>query len=113
MNLPRLGCDLVDVRRLKEPEESFLKGVLTPKERALYEESPDKASFLAGRYVAKEAFLKATGKGLGFALMKELEVLLDANGAPSLLYRGKEYPISISHDGDYAFAIALYSEETR
>ena len=102
-----LGVDLVYIPRLRCPKESFLKGVLTPKERALYEQAPKKDEFLAGRCAAEEAYLKALGKGLGGARLSEIEILPESGGQPFLYHEGKRYEVSISHDGEYAIAIVF------
>lgn len=100
-----VGIDIVDLRRIRGKEEKFL-GILSPKEKSLYEKAPDKASFLGGRFAAKEAYMKALGKGLSLCRMEDIEVLYEEGGAPYLLHEGKRHLISISHDGDYAVAVA-------
>lgn len=103
----RIGTDLVKISRLSKPEESFLKGVLSPYERGQYEKRADKAEFLAGHYAAKEAFLKALGTGLSGAPLKEVEVHYEEMGRPYIQFRGERYEASISHDGDYAISVVL------
>jgi len=100
------GIDIVEISRIPLTE-SFLKGVLSPNEIAQLEQRSDKKSFVAGRFAAKEAFMKATGKGLALCRLSEIEVLSKEGGAPYLLYKGKEYGVSISHDGGFAIAIVL------
>lgn len=106
----KIGCDLVSVERLIGKEETFFKGILSEKEKALYEMHRNKAEFLAGRFAAKEAFLKALGTGLTGQDLKEVEVLYGLDGAPFVLFDGKKYSVSISHDGGYAFAVCLVEE---
>ncbi|MCH3910155.1 MAG: holo-ACP synthase [Bacilli bacterium] len=103
----RVGTDIVMISRIPVTKESFIKGVLSPKERAIFDSRNDKAEFLAGRYAAKEAFLKAVGTGLSGARLNEIEVLYDEKGAPVLTYEGHEYSVSISHDGGYAISVVL------
>ena len=104
----KIGCDIVDLRRLKLDHLPFLKGVLSPSERTLFEATNNKKDFLGGRFAAKEAFLKAIGTGLsGGPRMKEIDVKYRPSGQPVLCYDGKEYEVSISHDGDYAFAVVI------
>ena len=62
--------------------------------------------FIAGRYAAKEAFLKMKEKGLGEIPFKDIEVLYKKDTTiPYILYQGKEYSVSLSHDGNYAIAL--------
>lgn len=106
----KVGCDVVSIERLKGKEETFFKGILSEKEKALYDTHRNKAEFLAGRFAAKEAFLKALGTGLTGVDLKEVEILYGPDGAPFLLFEGKEHSVSISHDGSYAFAVCLVDE---
>ena len=52
--------------------------------------------------------MKATGKGLALAPMNEVEVLHEEEGAPYILFKNKTYSVSISDDGGFAIATALY-----
>lgn len=102
-----IGCDVVDLRRIKENDLVFAKGVLSPNEFAIYEQRTNKRDFLGGRFAAKEAFLKALGKGLSGARMSEIDIRYAEDGQPELFFEGKKHPVSISHDGDYAFAVVI------
>ena len=63
-----IGTDVVSIERiagvLERHGERFLNRVLTPAERARYDRTKDKASHLAKRWAAKEAFSKAIGTGI-------------------------------------------------
>jgi len=107
----RIGCDVVYIPRLKDAKESFVHGVLSEEERLLYEESPEKERFLAGRFAAKEAYLKALGTGLSGYRLTEISIVPGPLGRPLLKSPGPQAEISISHDGDYAFAVALIEKE--
>jgi len=100
----QIGTDIVDIRRIKSGLE---KVILSDEELLLFKKKSKANEFLAGRFAAKEAFLKALGLGLKGVSMKEIEVLYDHNGAPYILYRGEKYAVSIAHDGDYAIATVL------
>ncbi|MGH7360840.1 MAG: holo-ACP synthase, partial [Candidatus Methylomirabilales bacterium] len=80
---------------------------------------------LAARFAAKEAALKALGIGLRLGVSwRELEVRRERGQAPVLVLSGKSLKIgqalggrrllvSLTHDGDYAFAqCVLVGEET-
>ena len=106
----KIGCDIVHLKRLEGKEEALAKGVLSPKEYALFEKAFHKDEFLGGRFAAKEAFLKAKGTGIQGVNLKEIEILPLKSGEPLLFFENKTYPISISHDGEYAFAVCLIED---
>lgn len=103
----RIGTDIVEISRIKDPDR-LAKKILSKKEYSLYEKKANKEEFLAGRFAAKEAFVKATGKGLSFCPLNEIEVLYEESGAPYIIYKGQTYQMSISHDGGYAISVVLY-----
>ncbi len=105
-----IGVDIVYIPRL-ENKDDLAKRILSSEEYKLYELKTNKAEFLAGRFATKEAFVKAhhgTIKDLNF---KEISVTYDVNNAPIMMFRGKQYEVSISHDGDYAIAVVLSKDE--
>ncbi len=102
----RPGIDIVYIPRVPKTE-TFAKGILTDKEYDEYLSRKDKQVYLAGRYALKEAYMKATGKGLGAAKFKDIEVLTEIEGAPYLMVKGKRIECSLSHDGDYCAAIVI------
>jgi holo-[acyl-carrier protein] synthase len=63
-----IGTDVVSIERiagvLERHGERFVNRVLTPAERTRYERTKQKASHLAKRWAAKEAFSKAIGTGI-------------------------------------------------
>src|SRR6476619_8498352 len=63
-----IGTDVVSIDRIEKTlarfGERFVKRVLTPAERVRYEKTAAKASHLAKRWAAKEAFSKAIGTGI-------------------------------------------------
>ncbi len=63
-----IGTDIVSIERiagvLERHGERFVKRVLTPEERLRYARTKLKASHLAKRWAAKEAFSKAIGTGI-------------------------------------------------
>ncbi|POS81145.1 hypothetical protein DHEL01_v200468 [Diaporthe helianthi] len=73
------------------------------------------ATFMAGRFAAKEAVIKAhPQKNLtwhGITISHQASTHADRKGAPAAIIRGAnedyEALISISHDGDYATAVCL------
>ena len=103
----RIGTDIVEIVRIKDPDR-LAKKILSRKEMEYYEARSNKAETIAGFFAAKEAFMKATGKGLALAAMNEVEVLHEDLGAPYILFQNKTYSVSISDDGGFAIAMALY-----
>ncbi len=104
--MPRLGTDIVYIPRMRL-DEAFVGKILSSKEREIYDRRKDKKEFLAGRFAAKEAFMKAMKKGLGLAPLDQIEILYLEDGSPTLIYEGKRYEVSIAHDGDYAIATVI------
>ena len=70
-----------------------------------------KAEFLAGRFATKEAFIKANGGKIKDLNFKEISVVYDINNCPVLFFRGNQYEVSISHDGDYAVAVVIINDK--
>lgn len=103
----RVGTDIVEISRVNAQDSAFVKGVLSPQEMKLFALRKDQAQFLAGRFAAKEAFLKALGTGLSGGRLSEIDVSYEAGGAPILLFKGVRYPVSISHDGGYAISVVI------
>lgn len=102
-----LGIDIVPISRM-EVSEYFIEKILSTNELKIFEKRVNKKEFLAGRFAAKEAFMKANGVGMiGENCMKfsEIEVLEKETGQPYIVYKQKVYDVSISHDGGIAIAI--------
>lgn len=107
-NNMNIGVDITSRKRYVGKEEQIAKKILSEKEYQIYQSSADKIHFLMGRFAAKEAFLKANGKGLFEIDFKEIRIINDQNGMPHLIYRGQEdFDVSISHDEDYAIAMVV------
>ncbi len=108
------GIDLERVSRF-EPlleKSSFMEGVYTERERALISSSPRPARTAASSFAAKEAVSKALGRGLYGMLPREIEILRDDAGQPTVAflgvaaarYGGCTVSLSISYKDDYALA---------
>jgi len=126
-----IGTDIVDIDgfrdQLSDPATTFVEGVFTGGELSDVEGRParDKTPHLAGRYAAKEAFIKAwsaSNHGRQPALksvnLREIEVQTDSHGRPSLALKGQvkrsfeedrlgPLHLSISHDGGTAAAFVV------
>lgn len=101
-----VGIDIVHLTRIKDID-SFANKILSQNELSLMNERIDKISFIGGRFAAKEAFLKMNHCRIGGIPFKEIEVLNKKEGTPFILYKNKEYDLSIAHDGEYAIAICM------
>ena len=104
-----IGIDLVKIDRINIYNESFLEKVLSKEEFKIFESENKKEEFLAGRYALKEAIIK-TFEGKKVVLMNEINIRKDENGVPSCEYENYNIIGSISHDGEYAVAVAIRME---
>lgn len=86
-----IGVDMVDIRRVARGLERygprFARRILSDSEYRLYDTNPRQASFLAKRFAAKEALVKALGTGFREGVsLKNISVANDDLGKPLLLY---------------------------
>ena len=109
-----VGVDVVDLARFRATLER------TPELRSrLFTEAEAQLSLesMAGRFAAKEAFVKALKAPAGMS-WQDIEVVTDAAGAPSFELRGaardrandigiREAHLSISHDTSVATAFVV------
>jgi holo-[acyl-carrier protein] synthase len=115
-----IGVDLAKIPRLRRIverwQDRFLRRVFTEGEIAYCQRHHDPVPHLAARFAAKEAALKALGTGLSMGVSwRELEVRRERGKAPTMALSGKSAAlarakgtnrilVSLTHDGDYAFA---------
>ena len=115
-----IGVDIVEVYRIAQTIERtprFAERVFTLRERAYCDaKGAAAAQSYAGRFAAKEAFLKALKTGWrGKITWHDIEILSDAEGVPSLQISGEASAlltrtgaarahISISHTSEHAVA---------
>ena len=106
------GIDIVNIKRIKKSlsayGDKFIKKILSDQE---IENIPakKKEEFIAGRFAAKEALVKASGLSLIFST---ITILNDADGKPHIVklpdeIGKKKIHLSISHDSDYAAAFVI------
>ena len=112
-----VGADMVRVERMEKSlaSEAFWQRVFGAEERAFLEKR--KAASAAANFAAKEAFLKACGKGLGGFALAEIQVLREKSGAPyyalrgaataHLAEKGLHAALSLSHEAGLALAFAV------
>lgn len=123
MAIAGLGTDLARVERFRrfvtEGKGALLERLYTPGELAYALGKADPAPYLAARFAAKEAGMKAFGLGWRDGLgWHDFEVVRDPLGRPALLLSGRAgqlamergisaVHLSYSHDGDYAVATVI------
>lgn len=89
-----IGTDIVAVERIQDSlqrlGEAFAKRLLTDSEFAEYQQRGNKPAFLAKRFAAKEAAVKALGTGFAESITwKQVNIHNDEKGAPVLTLTGK------------------------
>jgi holo-[acyl-carrier protein] synthase len=117
--IAELGVDIVKVARISETldrfGERFSRRVLTHAERRYVRGRPET---MAGRWAAKEAVSKVLGLGVRGIGWQEIEVERLPTGQPAVRLHGRaaaratqlgmgRIAVSISHDTEYAVAIAF------
>lgn len=122
-----IGTDIVHIPRiatiLAYKRERFLQRILSPSERKLFEEAPKQAEFLAARFAAKEAAVKAMGTGFrqGVSYL-QISVHWEVSGKPTLVFADKAAAIvnqlqmkrahlTITHEREYALAFVVLENE--
>lgn len=112
------GVDLVDcarIARMLEEDVTFLDLAFTPAEQ---EDAAGDPARLGARWAAKEATMKALGRGIGSIALLDIEVHRDVHGAPSLKLKGAakdraqelgvtDWSVALSHEGGYAVAFVI------
>ena len=114
-----LGIDIIKVERiaaaLKRFGDRFPRRVLTEREQRYVRNRPQN---FAGRWAAKEAVSKVLGLGVRGVGWRDIEIERLPTGQPSVRLHGRararaeqlgmdRVAVSISHEGDYAVAIAF------
>lgn len=103
-----VGCDIVEIARLKDRSDELALRLLSKQEYELYSNYPNKRklSFLAGRFAAKEAIFKALPIEMK---LQDIEILSTVNKLVCFI-KGYKIHISISHEHEYATAYAICEE---
>jgi holo-[acyl-carrier-protein] synthase len=114
-----LGIDIINVARIRETlarfGTRFSRRVLTERESSYVRDRPET---LAGRWAAKEAVSKVLGLGVRGVGWREIEIVRLPTGQPAVALAGRalaragqlgmgRIAVSISHERDYAVAIAF------
>lgn len=94
-----IGCDIVEHERINL---KIAKKVLFDEELIFYNEASNKVEFLASRFAAKEAIVKAMDRTVGF---KDIRISNSASGKPVCNIDG--IMLTISHERNYSIAFAI------
>jgi holo-[acyl-carrier protein] synthase len=116
-----LGTDLVEVERFRlalARRVTLSDRLFTAGEQEYAYGQHDPVKSLAARFGAKEAAMKALGAGLGAFRFREVEVVREESGAPSLALHGAAaalaaergvtaWQLSLTHTDTTAMAVVL------
>lgn len=116
-----IGIDLLEVAKLEKDIQSniYLRKIFTETEIAECKSVINSAERFAGRFAAKEAFMKAIGKGIRQEVwFTQIEVLNHENGQPYIQVNGeaetaliaasvKNIYVSITHTKQHAAAVVI------
>jgi|TARA_B110000503_G_scaffold133152_1_gene210185 holo-[acyl-carrier protein] synthase len=121
-----IGTDIVEIERiaavLERQAERFVERILCPSEREQYAARGKPVAFLATRFAAKEAIVKALGTGIGHGVsFQDMQISNDDKGAPHVELSGgaagvmqslggQRVLLSLADERDYAIAYAVLSE---
>lgn len=123
-----IGCDLCEITRTEKSllgahGETFARRVYGSREQAAlklpWTETPPKSQCrsAAADFAAKEAFLKAAGRGIGGFDLAEIQALRQESGAPYyalsggakawLEENGLTAHLTLTHEGNMAMAVCI------
>lgn len=113
------GVDIIEIKRIQRTldrhPERFLQRVYTEEERSRYGAHVQE---LAVRFAGKEAVSKVLGTGFTGISWREIEILSDHRGKPTVTLSGRalhrarklgiqHIEVSLSHCHEYAVAFAI------
>jgi holo-[acyl-carrier protein] synthase len=117
------GVDIVELSRIEKHlcshDDDWIESVFTSGEQSQADPPPNRITFFAGRYAAKEAVAKALGTGFSEDVAwRDVEVLRCASGAVQVRLssgaiavanglRITQWFLSISHTAAYAVASVI------
>jgi len=124
MSLIHQGIDIVDVEKFRAVlarNPGFADELFTEEERVYCLSRRNPTLHFAGRFAAKESYLKALGTGIDH-IFQEIEIRATNSGKPEIVIKGwaakmaerrkiRQCTISISHASRYAVASVLLTAE--
>lgn len=110
-----VGVDIIEVSRIGRLRAAygarFLTKVFTAEEIRYAGRMKRTDESLAGRFAAKEAFMKAWGRRLPWL---HIEICRDDRGKPFISFRGRQYEgVSISHERSFAVSMVSLNDTER
>jgi holo-[acyl-carrier protein] synthase len=86
-----IGVDVIETKRVAETLEKFgnrfINHLLLPEERAQLEQTRRRERFLAMRFAAKEAIVKAMGTGFAHGVwIRDIGVVQNSWGKPEVIF---------------------------
>lgn len=86
-----IGTDIVELRRVQATYdrfgEHFVRRILMDEERRLFDRSKHPVRFLAMRFAAKEATVKAMGTGFAHGMwVRDVGIVSDPRGRPLIIW---------------------------
>jgi holo-[acyl-carrier protein] synthase len=110
-----VGIDIIEVSRIGRLKglygAKFLTKVFTDGEIRYAGAKKRTDESLAGRFAAKEAFMKAWGQRLPW---RHIEICSGEQGKPFILFRGARYDgVSISHERSFAVSMVVIGDWER
>ena len=116
-----IGTDIVEIDRIEKVanREGFLEKIFTIREIEHLRKRNMRPEYIAGRFAAKEAIVKALGTGFRGISFKDIEIENDELGKPIVILRDKaeelvskegmyNVHLSISHGRDSAIAYVIW-----
>lgn len=125
MAIVGLGTDIVEIARLEnliEKSDRLAKRVLTTAEWEIFIDHKYQVRYLAKRFAAKEAAVKALGTGIGNGISwQQIEVMNNSLGQPLLSFSGhfavlceqrgiNNALLSLSDEQNYAVATVILEQ---
>lgn len=101
-----VGCDIAKISRFENKDDAFIHRILTDAEFKQYQtyKKQRRLEYLAGRFAAKEALIKAMDRPCG---LMDFTILYDDKNKPTVHIKGYSVFLSIAHEHEYAIAYAL------
>lgn len=103
-----IGTDILQLKRVEETYlrfgERFAQRLLMPEELAMFPRARQSVRFLAMRFAAKEAIVKAMGTGFANGMwIRDAGVMPDRLGRPEIIFsqRGRELCDRLGIDGGH------------
>ena len=106
-----IGCDITRTERFEKKDTSFASKILSPEEILIYKQKvgKQKTEFLAGRFCAKEAIIKALPKEYEMPMSK-INIFYE-NEKPKCIIEDFCVYVSISHEKEYAISYVCIQKE--